>query len=202
MLKDVLESFLSEDRRPETLETQLEKLNAYGIAVKPGVSADDLLENFSREELEQEPYTLLLPVLGGSRMVSEDVYEPISDNILFIDANCIESADIYLEILDRLQTMTGGALALENAAVSADEGEGAINVSFTLSGEDRLFTLAENGTEIDADFFSAYNGLLREAGAAKRIYLSVSSDSLLVIFMEKKSVKPFNKLTISGFYEA
>lgn len=201
MLKDILDSLLSEDRKAESVESQLGRLGRFGIRPNPGVRPDDLFVNFSREELEEEPFTLLLPVLGGSREVSEGVYEPIADGILYLDGECIENADVYLEILNRLQTMTGGILTLENASAATDEDAGTITVAFHFNGKECSWLLGASGAEIDVRFFSAYNALLREAGADKRIQISVSSESLLVIYLDKKSDKELNKLALTGFYE-
>ncbi len=46
------------------LEKQLAKLAELGLALDPGITIDDLLHSFDREEFEEEPFDLVLFALG------------------------------------------------------------------------------------------------------------------------------------------
>ena len=47
-----------------TLEQQLEKLAEFGIKLDEGITIDDLLYSFNRQDYEKQPFDLLLFVLG------------------------------------------------------------------------------------------------------------------------------------------
>jgi hypothetical protein len=49
----------------ETIDDQLNLLNEIGIKLKPSLNSDYLFEHFSREEMEEDPYIMLLVALGS-----------------------------------------------------------------------------------------------------------------------------------------
>lgn len=202
MIKDMINILLSEDPKKVGLEAQLENLNNLGVSLKEGVAPEELLTNFSREELEEEPYSLLLSVLGSSRETAEGEFSENSDDILFLDAYCIEEADIYVEIVNRLMVMSGGVLRLEDVRASVDEEKGAAEVSFALDGAERSIKLEAEGKMIDVDLFTGINAILKEKSSEKTFFNYLSDESIFVIFSDKKSAKAINKIAGTGFYEA
>ena len=56
--------------RHRTVEDQLKVLEACGITPSPGVELDHLFESFSREDLESEPFMLLLCVAASGSPTS------------------------------------------------------------------------------------------------------------------------------------
>ena len=50
---------------PEPLEEKLERLASFGWTLAPGITVDDLLQDYARPDLEAPGYELLLVAMGG-----------------------------------------------------------------------------------------------------------------------------------------
>src|SRR5215469_6139884 len=95
-----------------SLEEQTSILNSCGILMSPEITIEHLLQSNDREAFENDPFLLLLCVMGG-----ESETEPfinISDNIWHFDTECIEDHNAYVAIAQRFVDLAGGDLPLEN----------------------------------------------------------------------------------------
>lgn len=227
-----ISSYFEEKLPSVPLETQLENLAEDGICLNDGVGVDQLLLNFTRKELEDTPYAMLLPAMGGvypvgavaesdedsadenaalnteSVPVDEETEEPdtdaqpnteiwlpVSDDILYLDSDCIEDSGIYTEILERLSAMTHGDAAFTDITDTVDMEHYTAHIGFTYNEKSYGFDLEVQGTQIDSSFFSKINAALVENGTEKLFYLHLAEPEMLVIYSEPKQVKKLNSLT-------
>lgn len=63
------------------------------------------MEEFSRNEYEEDPYNLLLLTLGGEVEVNGEFIN-VSEEIWYLDTECIEDHGDYARIIIRLENMT------------------------------------------------------------------------------------------------
>ncbi|MEK4733053.1 hypothetical protein [Paenibacillus sp. FSL L8-0641] len=86
-------------------EDQLNKLSELGIFMSADLKKELLLEEFSRNEYEEDPYNLLLLTLGGEVEVNGEFIN-VSEEIWYLDTECIEDHGDYARIIIRLENMT------------------------------------------------------------------------------------------------
>ena len=115
------------------LEEQIQKLSELGISLNEGVSIDDLLISFSREEYEQSPYDLILFVYGIEIEV-EPWGRYFSDRAWNFDVEAIEGDGSYVEIVRQFHRITGNAKRLENLFDEVDLESGRARVSYEIDG--------------------------------------------------------------------
>ena len=96
----VFDLFKRKRRGRVSLEEQLRVLEKGGIALASNVRLDSLIRSYSREQLEKDPYLLLLCALGGE---AEDELQAgefgyPSNQVWHFDTECIEDHGAYQEI--------------------------------------------------------------------------------------------------------
>ena len=79
------------------LERQLERLRECGIALSDGVSVDDLLDAWSRDRYESEPFRLLITWLGAEMDREPWVFSP---HVLTFDCECIDDGGSYVTLIN------------------------------------------------------------------------------------------------------
>jgi len=139
-IKMALEQYQSRMRGAAMqLEQQIKLLSDCGIPLNEGVTVDDLLYSWGREEYEGQPFELLLITMGGeleSRLTAREPDERgtsfASDHIWHFDTECIEGPGSYVRIAERMAVLADGDLPLENIADSVDLEQEVAWLSFTL----------------------------------------------------------------------
>ena len=86
-------------KKKQTLEEQLTALANCGICPNPGIAVDHLLESCARDEYENEPFGLLLVILGNT--LEREPWSPLSDCIWHLDTECIEDHGSYVNSISR-----------------------------------------------------------------------------------------------------
>jgi hypothetical protein len=66
-------------KKKVSLSEQLSELRKIGICLNEGITEKDLLDEFDREEFEEEPYCLLLVAMGGEVELVEEMPQMIYD---------------------------------------------------------------------------------------------------------------------------
>jgi hypothetical protein len=80
---------------PMTLEKQLAELNRLGLNLADGVTIDDLLYSFGRQEYEKKPFDLILFVLG-IEVERKPWGRPICSRVWNFDTECINGTGDYV----------------------------------------------------------------------------------------------------------
>lgn len=89
-----------------TLEQQLQALKRLGLTLNEGVTIDDLLHSFSREEYEKRPFDLLLFVFGVE-IEREPWGRPFCSRVWNFDLECITGTGSYERIVRRCCEVAG-----------------------------------------------------------------------------------------------
>jgi hypothetical protein len=151
--------------KPGSVEHQLEVLAQAGIRLRPGVDAEDVVGDSSREVFEKRPFGEIFYGLGRT----PEGGEPFADNLFWVDMGDAE----YAELLAGLQRITGGVLPIENFRAEFDpeeNGDEDWRIEFALAGEPIRWDLEDYGTGVDPQFLGKFNELLGSCGAGVRIY--------------------------------
>jgi hypothetical protein len=84
-----------------TLEEQLAALEKLGLRLDEGVSIDDVLYSFSREQYEKQPFDLILFILGAE-VERAPWGRPFCSAVWDFDAECVGQTGDYVSIVERL----------------------------------------------------------------------------------------------------
>lgn len=164
-----------------TLEQQLATLEELEIRLRPGVTVEDLLFDFSREDYEARPYEPLLIAMGGN--LSEAPYGRLSDDIWHFDTEAIEDHGSYVFIAERLRGLADGKLPLEEIRDYVDIEEGVAWLSFKLNQRNYKWDLIVESDWVDPAVFNKFDALLREMtdGKFRFTYYGLGQDLLISI---------------------
>lgn len=95
------------------LEDQLATLGELGIELDRGVTIDDLLYSFSREDYEAKPFDLVLFILG-CEIEREPWGRRLCSRAWNFDTECIAGDGAYRSIANQLCRVAGRPGAFEN----------------------------------------------------------------------------------------
>ncbi|TXK80680.1 hypothetical protein [Paenibacillus sp. N3.4] len=100
-----------------TLEEQINVLLRLGITFKESESSrlvNNLLVQFDRENYEQDPFYLLLTIIGANLFDHNDNEIRMSNDVWNFDTECIDEENIYTKLLKDFINLAKGELPLEN----------------------------------------------------------------------------------------
>lgn len=161
------------------LEEQLSVLADCGIALRPGFTADHVLEFFPRQEYEKEPFKFLLLTMGSE--LEREPFEPLSDDVWYLDTECIEDHGHYVKIAERFRALAGGDLPLEDIEDYVDIDEGVAWLRFRLDGDQIRWDAAVDGDWADPSILSRFADLLAKRNTPKRFtYLDLRGQDCLI----------------------
>ncbi len=165
-------------------EEQLRVLAECGIFLSASVTPDLLLRSFSREQYEQDPYRLLLSVMGGEPeygLQVEGEVEALSENIWHLDMECVEDDGAYVVVAERMALLAQGDLPLENIDDEVDLEEGEAWLSVTLDGHTYKWQPRVNEDWLDPSILSRLAGLLAARDTGRRFtYIDLGGQDCLI----------------------
>lgn len=118
------------------LETQLAKLAELGLVLNPGITIEDILYSFARDELEVKPFGLLLFVLGAE-VERAPWGRRICNNVWNFDTECIVATGDYVKIVQNLCLLSGDRDYLTDITDYIDLDAGGCWLEYTLHDEQR-----------------------------------------------------------------
>jgi hypothetical protein len=154
--------------RKVPLQTQLDELAAAGITVNPGVTVADLLMFGTKAQLEAKPYDALIVTLASE--LEREPYSPIADRLWMCDYERIEGPGDYRRVLQRLELMTGRALAIADLNDQVDIEAGEAWVQFKVGDGFVRWDFQVNDDWLDPEVLLKYDELLERSGASVRVY--------------------------------
>ncbi|MDY8094509.1 hypothetical protein UY456_16040 [Paenibacillus polymyxa] len=178
-------------------EDQLNKLSELGIFMSADLKKELLLEEFSRNEYEEDPYNLLLLTLGGEVEVNGEFIN-VSEEIWYLDTECIEDHGDYARIIIRLENMT--KLNLNNITDYVDIQNGTAWVSFEYMNELIRWEMKVYDDWLDMEISKKFNELIKTEQSMK-LYISILDQGCLMGYFNKEQVIEINKLTKYKFEE-
>ncbi|MDR6777012.1 hypothetical protein J2W98_001259 [Paenibacillus peoriae] len=184
-------------KKKTIFENQLNKLSELGIFMSADLKKELLLEEFSRNEYEEDPYNLLLLTLGGEVEVNGEFIN-VSEEIWYLDTECIEDHGEYARIIIRLENMT--KLNLNNITDYVDIQNGTAWVSFEYMNELIRWEMKVDDDWLDMEIFKKFNELIKTEQSMK-LYISILDQGCLMGYFNKEQVIEINKLTKYKFEE-
>ncbi len=184
-------------KKKTIFEDQLNQLSEVGIFMRAELKKELLLEEISRSEYEEDPYNLLLLTLGGEVEVNGEFIN-VSDEIWYLDAECIEDHGDYARVIMRLESMT--KLNLNKITDYVDIQNNTAWVSFEYKNELIRWEMKVYDDWLDMEIFKKFNELIKTKQSMK-LYISILDQGCLVGYFNKKQVIELNKLTKYKFEE-
>lgn len=172
---------MNEGQKHMRLEDQLDILARCGISLLPGRTVDELLDSFEREQYEQEPFTLLLMMLGSEVETGPGAGARFSDAVWTLDTECIEDRGDYARIAKRMRALAKGDLPIEDIKDRVDLEEGVAWLSFRIDGRVERWEATVDDDWIDQTILSRFAALLASRGSPRRFfYLDLGGQNILI----------------------
>ena len=183
-----------------SVEDQIDNLRGFGIIPGNKSGLKEVFEDFSREEIEEEPYICLI-----SSMASLNICQTLSTFSMGAIEPQIQS---YADIFVKLDAMTGKVLGLNNVKdnleaiyfkrESGDE-ERAAWVQCSCKGEKLHFDFLYDFEFLDFNLFVRFNELLTKHGVDLQLYnIPCDGGDIFVVF-SKKQFDEFKETVLTNF---
>lgn len=176
------------------LKQQLEVLGKLGISLNPEVTVHNLSKEMKFGNFVSNDYLSLLIVMGCEFQNSDNIWTNFSNNIWYLDTECIEDNGDYISVIERLIAMANGRLKINNLNDYIDIESKEAKISFELNGKFYNWELVVYDDWLDMNIFSKFNDLLSELNSDKKFYVSAIDQSILVGFFNKIQLNEINKL--------
>jgi hypothetical protein len=181
-------------------DKQLNTLNEIGIKIKPSLNREHLIEHFSLEEMEQDPYIMLLVTLG-SEVEIENKFDFISDDIWHLDTECIEDHGDYQRVVQRLVQLTKGSLKFTEIKDYIDIDNEEVWITFNVDGELFKHDLRVEDDWLDLSILSLLNSIVSKQQLEKKYFYAVLGQDVLIGFYTVEQVRKLNKLLTKIHFE-
>ena len=145
------------------LEEQIEKLSEIGLSLNEGVTINDLLLSYSREEYESAPFDLILFVYGTD-IEAEPWGRFICDQAWNFDVEAIEDDGSYVNIVNQFHRISGRAKRIEDLRDSVNIEEAHAELQYVIDGVRRRFEPVVNNDWADAKVIEAIMNDMRQPG--------------------------------------
>ncbi|SFE86861.1 hypothetical protein SAMN04487969_108132 [Paenibacillus algorifonticola] len=173
-----------------TFEQQLERLSEIGIRLHADVKAEWLLDTNSREQFEKDPYLSLLIVMGEEAEIDGE-WRWVSDDVWYMDAECIEDTGDYVRILEQLMRLTD--IKLHNVRDQIDFENRKASISFEYNQTEYFWELEFNDDWLDMNIFYHFKQLIGE-NKEKYFATCTMGQFALVCFLNMEQFNQLNRL--------
>nr|WP_298113951.1 hypothetical protein [uncultured Pseudomonas sp.] len=178
------------------LEEQIEKLSEIGLFLNDGVSIDDLLLSYSREEYESAPFDLILFVYG-IEIEEEPWGRFICDQTWNFDIEAIEDNGSYVEIVKQFHRISGKSKRIEGLKDSIDiEGSRAL-LQYEIDGVKRELKPVVDNDWADAEIIEKIMNDLRQPGY--NFYPKDNGQASIWFYLSEQQALALNKLANNVF---
>jgi hypothetical protein len=135
-----------------SLESQIEALASCNIRINPGVGIEDVLAQFGRDQLEENPYGLLLSALGDQE-TEFSPKSPLSNDVWYFDTECIYGHGSYVRIATHLRLLADGDFSLEDITDHVEIDSNDVWLQFRLDGKVHRLVLEAQDDWVDYQVF-------------------------------------------------
>lgn len=175
-----------------TLEEQLAKLSDLGLKLNDGVAVDDLLYSFGREDFEQQPFDLILFVLG-IEVEREPWGRAVCSRVWNFDTECIVETGDYVGIVKRLCQIAGQPDRLEDVSDFVDMDSGKAWLKYKVDGKQRNWTVEVNGDWADTMAVNYVMGDVERDG--RRFYFKDNGQAMVLFYLDPPTAAELNRLS-------
>lgn len=175
-----------------TLEEQLVTLESVGIRLNQGVTIDDLLYSFDREEYEAEPFATLMFVVG-LEIERKPWGRFFSDAAWNLDMECIEGAGSYVAIVQNLSRVAGKSDRVTDLKDRVDYDSKEAWVAYKLDGVSRRFEAQVENDWADPDVVTAVLSDLE--GDGKRFFAIDNGQASIWYYLDSQTARRLKSAT-------
>lgn len=175
-----------------TLEQQLAKLAELGLKLEPGITVDDILYSFDREDYEEQPFDLVLFVLG-TEVEREPWGRPVCSRVWNFDTECIESTGDYVEIAERLCQVAGQPGCFKDISDFVDIESGKRWLKYTVDGTERNWPVEVSDDWADMSTVSYVMDDLERDG--RRFYFKDNGQAMILFYLDAQMAAEWNRLS-------
>jgi hypothetical protein len=174
------------------LEQQLETLGQLGLKLNEGVTVDDLLYSFDRQDYENKPFDLILFVFGSE--VERAPWERnVCDRVWNFDVECIVDSGSYVTIVRSLCRVAGTPDLITDLEDFVDIENGKAWLKYTIDGTKRDYTIAVDNDWADPATVSAVMEDIERSG--KRFYAKDNGQASIWFYLDGDTAGKLNALT-------
>jgi hypothetical protein len=150
---------------PQTFEEKLVVLSSFGLRLSSDFSVDDLLESWGRDQFESPGFDLVIVSLGSTE--ERPPWRPHCQSLWHFDTECIEGHGSYVAIANRMASMAGTSLPLENIEDYVDIQTSKAWLRFRYRGEEFTIPCAVDNDWVDPKVFGHFVRLLARSDSDK-----------------------------------
>jgi hypothetical protein len=175
----------------EAAENQFNQIRGCGITPLPKVTLQTLTQGQDPSAFENNPFSLMLALMGGSN----DQGEPFSDDIWCLPLACIAEQGHYSYVISQLMRIAKGALPLEDLADTLDTENSQATITFNADGQPAEWTVAVEEGMIDASVLSGLAEIAAAHGDGSRLAYSDLTDQRLIVFLNQQDLADLAETT-------
>lgn len=151
------------------LETQIQAFEQLGIKLNPGIKMEEMLDLWSRETLESDPYRSLYCAFGSSREVDPDTH--FSIQIWYFDIESLIEGIEYDRLLTSIGRISGGELRFSSIKTDYQDSESdpVVVLTFDLNGNHNRWTIHPYSDWGTPAFLAPLNEHARKQGLHGRL---------------------------------
>ncbi|HJZ90689.1 MAG TPA: hypothetical protein VKE40_07420 [Gemmataceae bacterium] len=175
-----------------TLEQQLAKLAEFGLKLDDGITIDDVLYSFGREDFEQRPFDLLLFVLG-IEVEREPWGRSFCSRVWNFDTECIASTGDYVRIVKRLCEVAGRPDCLRDVTDFVDLVACKAWLKYKVNGTERNWSVEVNDDWADMMTLNyVMDDIQRDGG---RFYFKDNGQAMVLYYLDPRAATELNRLS-------
>jgi hypothetical protein len=175
-----------------TLEEQLDALAGLGLTLNDGVTVDDLLYSFDREDYESEPFDLILFVLG-IEVERAPWGRSVCSRAWNLDMERIDGTGDYVQIAKRLCEVAGQPEFLTEVEDFVDLESKKAWLKYTVDGVIHNYTVAVSNDWADPDTIAKIMEDIERDGF--RFYAKDNGQASIWFYLDSCTASKLNKLT-------
>ena len=175
-----------------SIEEQIRILADLGLELNKGVSVEDLLYSWDREDYESKPFDTIL-FAYGSEIEREPWGRNICDRVWNFDVEFIEGNGSYTEIVNRFSLVAGVSEKISDVKDMVDFETGEAWVTYKLDGETRKYNIIIDNDWADPDAVAAIMGDMAKPGY--EFYYIDNGQASLWFYLTETNARELKKLS-------
>jgi hypothetical protein len=175
-----------------TLEQQLAKLAELGLKLDDGITVDDILYSFDREDYEKRPFALILFVLG-IEVERAPTGRSVCSRVWNFDTECIVATGDYVRVVKRLCRVAGQPDRLKDVRDFVDIDAGKAWLKYTVDGTMRNWPVEVNDDWADTLTLSYVMDDIERDG--HRFYFKDNGQAMILFFLDSITAEELNRLS-------
>jgi hypothetical protein len=175
-----------------TLEQQLARLAELGLKLDEGISIDDILYSFAREDYERRPFDLILFVLG-IEVERAPWGRSVCSRVWNFDTECIASTEDYVSIVKRLCRVAGQPDCLKDVSDFVDIDAGIAWLKYKVGGTERNWPIEVNDDWADTlSLTYVMDDIQRDDN---RFYFKDNGQAMVLFYLDPGTATKLNRLS-------